>query len=305
MVITCPSCEGERERSLGRIPQMDIFAGNRLIEPPPVGNLYTCETCNLWFKWPTYSKAAFAQLYDEGADTQWNYTKSRREDWGIAVNYLKSYTNEGAILDVGCWSGNFLKQISSKWEKFGIEINQAACQKARGLGINILARDIDGVKAKNKMDVVTAFDVIEHIETPYKFMHSLLNLTKEGGAIIISTGNTEIFPWRVARSKFLYCANPEHVSFFNLRWFRYIAERLNFAIENFSTHCHSQTPGILKVFSGSVKNLVYLATPSVFTLGREVKHRLRGSYDKERSYNYPPLWNWYADHFIVILKKKN
>jgi glycosyltransferase involved in cell wall biosynthesis/SAM-dependent methyltransferase len=73
----------------------------------------------------------------------------------------------GAVLDIGCATGSFLRRLGGAWRKYGIEVNQAAAAVATASGVEIIADDVldPGLAASNsgRFDVVTAIATYEHV----------------------------------------------------------------------------------------------------------------------------------------------
>lgn len=78
------------------------------------------------------------------------------------------WRGEGRLLDVGCASGRFLRQMSEiGWTVAGVEFDAAAARKARAVTPEIFEGDpMEAPFAPGRFDVVTAFHVIEHLPDP-------------------------------------------------------------------------------------------------------------------------------------------
>jgi SAM-dependent methyltransferase len=70
-----------------------------------------------------------------------------------------------SILDVGCAFGGFLGSLSPEWNRSGIDISSYAIQHAeqRHRTVRFAAATLDRNPFRGPFDVVTSFDVIEHI----------------------------------------------------------------------------------------------------------------------------------------------
>jgi len=104
---------------------------------------------------------------------------------------------KGKLLDVGCGLGYFLKTVSAypSWEVFGCEISPQAVNFAKEkLGLNnIFCGSIqDSDFNKNSFDIITLWDVIEHIPEPDSFLKHIFTLLKKTGMLFIHTPNINI-----------------------------------------------------------------------------------------------------------------
>jgi len=69
------------------------------------------------------------------------------------------------ILDIGCAFGAFLSELNPEWKRFGIDVSEFAIERAaRSLAGATLARaGIENIPFEGSFDIITAFDVIEHV----------------------------------------------------------------------------------------------------------------------------------------------
>jgi SAM-dependent methyltransferase len=69
------------------------------------------------------------------------------------------------VLDLGCAFGKFLGALGPRWERFGLDASEFAIERARRSvpGATFAVSAIPDVPFAERMDVVTAFDVLEHV----------------------------------------------------------------------------------------------------------------------------------------------
>lgn len=93
------------------------------------------------------------------------------------------------VADVGCGGGSFLDFVSGAASQVvGIEPTQAFREKLSGKGYHMYTYVGDALKDyEGKVDVVTSFDVIEHVENPRIFMEECFRLCSKGGRVIVGT----------------------------------------------------------------------------------------------------------------------
>lgn len=93
------------------------------------------------------------------------------------------------VADIGCGGGCFLDFVQGAASKvIGIEPTEGFRRKLQEKGYHVYAYAADAMrKHKNQVDVITSFDVIEHVENPLLFMEECYGLCKEGGRIVIGT----------------------------------------------------------------------------------------------------------------------
>ena len=105
-------------------------------------------------------------------------------------------------LDVGCGAGLLAEPLARLGAKVTAvdaapELIEAAKAHAAGQGLDIDYRAIGVEALKNKFDLVTSMEVIEHVADPQEFVSALAARLAPGGLLILSTPN------RTAWSKLL------------------------------------------------------------------------------------------------------
>ncbi|NQT21326.1 MAG: methyltransferase domain-containing protein [Planctomycetes bacterium] len=103
----------------------------------------------------------------------------------------------GRLLDVGCGLGFFLEKVSGfpQWDAFGCEVSRPAVEFARTkLGLaNIICGRIEKTDLpEGSFDIITLWDVIEHIPQPDQFLSCLMPLLKDDGFLFAHTPNIRI-----------------------------------------------------------------------------------------------------------------
>ena len=226
---TCPSCKSADPIIVGPIPSVDSFAGRPLSCTVSGGNLYRCPRCQLSFRYPRLTRSDLDKLYQDANSDYWQYKDGARRDWILAKNWLQRDIGR-KILDVGCWDGEFLSNLPGQWERFGIEINKEAAVRARNVGVHIISDNVyqSEENLDDFFDVITAFDIIEHLEDPGIFLTQLIKYIRPGGHILIGTGNTDVWQWKIAKGRYWYCWTAEHISFINKAWFKNSEEPIAF-----------------------------------------------------------------------------
>lgn len=97
----------------------------------------------------------------------------------------------GAILDVGCGTGDFLKYCRLKgWKAFGIEPNE----KARTLAIKKNDEGVYGVDGmskfrENTFDIITLWHVLEHLHDLKSQISIYRKILKKDGRIVVAVPN--------------------------------------------------------------------------------------------------------------------
>ncbi len=145
------------------------------------------------------------------------------------LDSLEGKTKGRNILDIGCGCGFFLAAARARgWKTAGIDISQPAIDYANTvLGLSVKHADSsDAGFADNAFDVVTMWDVIEHLEDPVAVLAQARRVLKPGGIIVIETPNAESLfhglaglSYRLSLRTFRYLISriyiPSHVYYFS------------------------------------------------------------------------------------------
>ena len=130
------------------------------------------------------------------------------------------------LLDVGCGRGIFLDRVKALGiETSGLELNARAAETARGKGHRIL----DGLMAEalavgggGRFEMVTAFEVLEHVADPLGFLREAAAMVCPGGTVFVSVPNAEGVHRLVDINPHQW--PPHHVSWWRRRDLRRIGE---------------------------------------------------------------------------------
>lgn len=125
---------------------------------------------------------------------------------------LRKYSGK-SLLDVGCANGQFLEYT----EKFGInalgiDISEEMVGEARKNGLNCEVADL--FEVKGAYDLVTFWDVVEHVMDPGAVLEKTRTLLKPGGEVVIQTPCTGMVS-ELFGEKWLYYLPVQHIHLFS------------------------------------------------------------------------------------------
>ncbi|MGR3220980.1 MAG: class I SAM-dependent methyltransferase [Candidatus Anammoxibacter sp.] len=301
---SCVSCKSSLVRLIGEIPAASNFAGNTPVTPIKGGNLYECKTCYLLFRYPRISQNDRDNLYTLADEDKWSSYEEERVDRKIASNWIYKLPKNSTVLDVGCFDGQFLENLGSDYNKFGVEIHHKARQLAIEKGVTIVADNFYDLQTlPDKFNAVIAMDVIEHVEDPLTFLAYLAKNVCSGGLIIISTGNTDACSWKLMKNRYYYCAIGEHISFINPGWLHKAADDLGLNIVRTVMFSHFRF-SIFRRINDLSKNLLYIVAPNIASTLRQKGAKIKDGKTHHKLADSPPWWESAKDHMICLLEKK-
>jgi SAM-dependent methyltransferase len=102
--------------------------------------------------------------------------------------------NGRPALDVGCGTGAFLKELSGSWNAWGMDTSELAIEYARRRGLTQLVRGTLEAypHPEHRFDLITALDVIEHIQDDVAVLRQMRDRLTSGGTIIVTV---PAHPW--------------------------------------------------------------------------------------------------------------
>jgi SAM-dependent methyltransferase len=184
---------------------------DRLLGRPGKYRMVRCRRCRLLYQNPRPSRNSIAELYP---DDYLPFAGAIQDEPSILRRWDRSYElnkrcraverhrkghRPRSIVDVGCATGVFLDGMRRRgWETFGIEPSEGAANYARQrLGLNVVTADWEAAsKTPNSVDVVTMWDVLEHLEDPRGALQNAALALKPGGLLVLSLPNPDT--WELA-----------------------------------------------------------------------------------------------------------
>jgi len=200
--------------------------------------LNKCEFCGLAFDSRKPSNEELKNYYQ-----RYSYSKLRpcpsatAQSFLNLINEFRKYRKNGNILDIGCGQGDFLFEAQKHgWKTFGSEYSDSAISLCRNRGLNVVKEPISLFSFGNmKFDVITSFEVIEHIQTPNEFLETARSLLRPGGIFYFTTPNFNSILRHLEGSKFAIICYPEHLCFYSKKTIRHLSEKNGFIIKKIST----------------------------------------------------------------------
>jgi SAM-dependent methyltransferase len=180
-----------------------------------------CATCGFRFSLsPTNPN--FANTVDDYEDAYLQYLapdQADRANLASLRQWMERLTSLAGkrVLDVGAGSGKFVRFLkASGIDACGIEPSTALFNRFLHEDSSFRCLTLDRLLAIGEApyDVITAFDVIEHVERPQALLADIVNMLTPGGALFLSTPDVGSLIARLfgRRWHFYY---PYHLSYFS------------------------------------------------------------------------------------------
>lgn len=217
----CPACGQTNSREWLQGP--DRFHGrqNNYV-------LMRCQVCSLvWLSGPPKPAEMhlhYTDQYHKLISAAGVNTPARWRDRKAALDLYKT---SGALLDLGCSSGSFLESLPrNSWKLYGIEMSAEGAKTAEArAGAQVFVGDIlDAPFSAGSFDVITCFDVLEHVYEPRRVMARVSEWLKPGGIFYVLVPNIDSAEARVFRSYWHGLELPRHLFHYSPASLKFLAE---------------------------------------------------------------------------------
>jgi SAM-dependent methyltransferase len=234
--LVCPLCESARKEVVDRLTGSQLTAlwealGKKLtaeawgpIKPQTVIEQYRCQGCGFVFFDPALAgnETFYQQVECEG------YFSPHRDEFERTLRFAGTQGLR-RVLDVGCGSGIFLDMARSRGlQTFGVELNANAAQQAREKGHTIFTKllsDLDIEQTGGAFDLITLFQVLEHVPDPVRTLREAAELLPKGGFISAAVPAARGLAGFAPMDPGMW--PPHHISVWRLEDFETLAQELN------------------------------------------------------------------------------
>jgi SAM-dependent methyltransferase/organic radical activating enzyme len=133
------------------------------------------------------------------------------------------------ILDIGCATGILLEMLQERGasEVAGVEISAFAAARAGSKGLRVFNSDITAADVGKDYDIITAFDVIEHVPDIHAFLSRVYELLSDDGVFVFLTpdaGSSEAACQM--ENWYGFKSSLEHIHYFSAESLRYALGRV-------------------------------------------------------------------------------
>jgi len=224
--------------------QCPVGCDSRLLESHivlPEGALMKCSDCGQLLSQcdeSVYNEAMKRFDSHHGVDKN---PRAHLRRLGRIRRYWPIPPEDTRILDVGCSFGMFLGILTdSGFRAEGVEPATNAAEECRKAGLKVHCGLLGDMGfGDGEFDVLTMYEVIEHLPDPRPLMEECHRVLRRGGMMFLSTGNARSWTARVMKDKWDYFSMLDggqgHISFFNPDSISQLAEGAGFSVENIET----------------------------------------------------------------------
>ena len=197
--------------------------------------IVACNHCGHVYANPRWAEDEVVAAYTAVEDETYVVERSGREltfDKHLAA--LEQHVgpaNGRSLLDVGAYIGVFVEVAQANgWQACGIEPSAWAAAEAQRRGLNVIQGTQDAPALQgSQFDVITMWDVIEHVAEPLTEVQKAHQLLKPGGWLVIHTMDVHSPVARLMGSRWPWLMDM-HLHYFSQQSMAYMLENVGFEV---------------------------------------------------------------------------
>jgi SAM-dependent methyltransferase len=232
--IPCPICESD--------------AALRRLTTDRERNIVVCRSCDLAFVSPQPDESYLSAIYQESYFSR-GEPGTGYQDYGalselltrIAVKNMATISElrptRGRLLDVGCATGEFLGVANSEgWAAYGVELSPDGRRACVEKGLSVVGDRLVDLPTEPAYDVVTYWDVLEHVTNPVAELRAAHARLAPGGLFATTMPNFGSLRSRLQRGRWwAFYSSREHLFFFSRRSLTAALDKAGFQVVRTAT----------------------------------------------------------------------
>ena len=262
-----------------------LCGSNRYIQKYPqyYPRIVSCLKCELIYTNPRLKNRYLKELYSEeyfkndhssilGYSNYLQDQKNIVKTFDKRLKSIETFVSPGKLLDIGCATGFFMHSAKMRgWKVEGVEISEYAASYAKeSFGFKIYVGDVLQIDLPaNTYDLITLWDVIEHLTNPLEVLRVLKRALKKNGLLVFSTPDVESLPARLTKHKWIgYKLSDEHLTYFSKKTVALLLEKAGFTLVSskhvgkyVSSSLFIDRLGLYNKVVGTVLNTAHFALP--------------------------------------------
>lgn len=238
--INCIGC-GCDNFEIVNVSNQSVSESNRGIVNP-IRVWAKCKKCGLVYGNPLPSEDSVNKYYSSIAKEKFGGIYGNiieRESFlfemsNIRLDNIRKITDKKTLLDIGTGIGFFVKSALDRgYDAYGLELTPEDCEYAKThYGLDLIQRNFYSFTEDEQYDIVTMFEVIEHMRTPLKDLKRINKLVKMDGIFVIATPILDSEYAQQTKTENVFWNVVTHLSYFTKSVLRQYIQSAGFEIIN-------------------------------------------------------------------------
>lgn len=203
------------------------------------GSYVKCKNCEMIYLNPVFKDEHLEKHYRKNTAMQGeivaNDSKFYTFIYTKGLDAIQKIVQNGSIFDIGCSAGGFLDIAKSKgWKTYGVELNEkeAAFTQTKG---HIVYNDLLSNLKIEKMNVITLWDVFEHLKDGKAYLKQMKEMLSQDGVIFLQIPSADALAAKILQEKCNMFDGIEHVNIYSFKSIKKLAQDCGFEIVHHET----------------------------------------------------------------------
>ncbi|MFR1708044.1 MAG: methyltransferase domain-containing protein [Clostridium sp.] len=243
MDTVCLGCGGHSYEVVWVGNQSALYNNYEIVNP--IRRWVKCNNCGLVYANPIPTIESYNKLSEKLAEIEISNGFYKLDDYfefnvevaNIRMANIEKYTSrKGRLLDIGAGYGTFIGVARDRgWNITGLEFSKNNYVYAKkNYDIELLNKNFYDFDEDDKYDVITLFEVIEHLWSPKEDLKKINSLLNVGGILVIATPNLTSLFCRKYKEFNMFWYMHCHLTFFSREVLALYLEECGFEILEFN-----------------------------------------------------------------------
>ncbi len=194
-----------------------------------------CTRCGYVYASPRWSDEELLAAYTAVEDETYVHERAGREltfrKHLQALEKVVGPANGRSLLDIGAYIGVFVQVAAQRgWDAWGVEPSDWAAAEAQRQGLNVIAGTQFAPELTGRQfDVITMWDVIEHVTDPKGEIRHARELLRPGGVLVLHTMDIDSLLARLMGTHWPWLMDM-HLHYFSQKTMRAMLEDVGFRV---------------------------------------------------------------------------
>jgi 2-polyprenyl-3-methyl-5-hydroxy-6-metoxy-1,4-benzoquinol methylase len=203
------------------------------------GSYQKCENCSMVYLSPVFKDQYLTQHYQSNHSVQSEIVASDlafyQRIYQFGLDMIQKNQTINNVLDIGCSSGVFLDMCKDiKLYTSGVELNESEA-KVCSQNHTVYSCQLSDLNESLKFDLITMWDVFEHIKDGHSMLKEVSNKLNESGLLFLQIPNVGSLAATVLQELCNMFDGLEHVNLYDKDSVSHLASVCDFEVVDFST----------------------------------------------------------------------
>jgi 2-polyprenyl-3-methyl-5-hydroxy-6-metoxy-1,4-benzoquinol methylase len=139
-----------------------------------------------------------------------------------------------AVLDLGCGSGHICRSAIERGAQFAVGVDVVKPKREAGAEWKFVYGDLDSASwhgsLGRRFNLVTAFDIIEHLRSPFDFLVTCGKLLEPEGLLVLTTVNVDSWERLIRPGEWSGATDAQHKILFTKYSLAFLLARTGFSV---------------------------------------------------------------------------